>query len=144
MRFSQQNSRRPEAHSRIQRRRSDSLHTRSLSSAAQSGPHPIIQDPGFRFAPPWAEVYYAFGVFPRCYLLKNALIAEYFFTQTGAASLFKSLQPCKRILQVRCFLLHMPFCPAIKPINYAKIWPHIPLAHGFVAGDIRRKPPGNA
>jgi hypothetical protein len=36
----------------------------------QSGPHTNIQDPGFRFAPPWAEVYYAFGVFPRCYLLK--------------------------------------------------------------------------
>jgi hypothetical protein len=34
--------------------------------------------PGFRFAPPWAEVHYAFGVFPRCYLLKNPLIAERF------------------------------------------------------------------
>jgi hypothetical protein len=31
----------------------------------QSGPHTNIQDPGFRFAPPWAEVHYAFGVFPK-------------------------------------------------------------------------------
>jgi hypothetical protein len=38
----------------------------------QSGRHTNIQDPGFRFALPWAEVYYAFGVFPRCYLLKMA------------------------------------------------------------------------
>ena len=48
-----------------------SLDKRSLSSAALSErPHTNIQDSGFRFAPPWAEVYYAFGVFPRCYLLK--------------------------------------------------------------------------
>jgi hypothetical protein len=26
--------------------------------------------PGFRFASPWVEVYYAFGVLLRCYLLK--------------------------------------------------------------------------
>ena len=31
------------------------------------------QNPGFRFAPPWAEVFYAFGVPP-----ENAPIAELF------------------------------------------------------------------
>jgi hypothetical protein len=36
----------------------------------QSGLHTNIQDPGLRLAPPWADVYYAFGVLPRCYLLK--------------------------------------------------------------------------
>ena len=28
----------------------------------QSGLHPTIQDPGLRFAPPWAKASYAFGV----------------------------------------------------------------------------------
>jgi hypothetical protein len=55
-------------------RQSDSLDTRSVSSAALSErAYTIIQDPGFRFAPPWAEVYYAFGVFPRCYRLSAHL-----------------------------------------------------------------------
>jgi hypothetical protein len=51
----------------------DSLDRRSLSSAALSErPHTNIQDPGFRFAPPWAEVNYAFGGFPR-YLTRRRL-----------------------------------------------------------------------
>ncbi len=29
-------------------------HARCPLPLFQSGPHPIIQDPGFRFAPPWA------------------------------------------------------------------------------------------
>ena len=37
-----------------------------------------IQYPGFRFAPPWAEVSYAFGVPP-----ENAPIAELLFTLTN-------------------------------------------------------------
>jgi hypothetical protein len=69
MRFSQQNSRRTGAHPGIQRRRSDRLNTHSLSSAAFraggiliSGPRvPLRSTLGF---------YEAFGVFPRCYLLK--------------------------------------------------------------------------
>ena len=36
------------------------------------------QHPGFRFAPPWAEVSYAFGVPP-----ENAPIAELLFTLTN-------------------------------------------------------------
>ena len=45
--------------------------TRSLPFAALSGSHIKIQDPGLRFAPPWAsEVYHAFGVFLRSELLK--------------------------------------------------------------------------
>jgi len=45
--------------------------TRSLPSAALSGSPINIQDPGFRFAPPWAsDVYHAFGVLLRSELLK--------------------------------------------------------------------------
>jgi len=52
----------------------------------QSGPHTNIQEPGFRFAPPWAsEVYYAFGVFPRRYLLKMPYLQSV-LTLNGYAS----------------------------------------------------------
>jgi hypothetical protein len=81
MRFSQQNSRSTGAHPGVQRRRSDSLawtRARYPLPLFQSGRHTNIQDPGFRFAPPRAEVYYAFGVFPRLLPPENALIAECF------------------------------------------------------------------
>jgi hypothetical protein len=42
----------------------------ALRPLFQSGSRANIQDPGFHCAPPWAEVYYAFGVLPRCDLLK--------------------------------------------------------------------------
>jgi hypothetical protein len=44
--------------------------TRWLPSAALSGSCINIQDPGFRFAPPWANVYHAFGVLLRNEFLK--------------------------------------------------------------------------
>ena len=54
--------------------------TRSLPFAALSGSHIKIQDPGLRFAPPWAsEVYHAFGVPLRSELLV-ALLQSVFFT----------------------------------------------------------------
>jgi hypothetical protein len=37
-----------------------------------------IQDPGFRFAPPWAEVHHAFGVLLSSEALEVALAAECF------------------------------------------------------------------
>jgi hypothetical protein len=35
-----------------------------LCRSFRAGRMLIFKNPGFRFAPPWAEVYYAFGVFP--------------------------------------------------------------------------------